>query len=453
MSWKDNLLQASFRGVPFFFNSHDYEFGRKNIFHDYPFRDDAELEDQGRSTDGFSITGYVLANKDNNFDYFSDRNKLIDALKEPGAGQLVHRYLGNKNVALSSIAKMSEVFNEGGIARFQMTFKEVKQEVPFVITIDPVTAMDEVAEDSSNRLLDTYTAIMDTTADLQKVVNDIQGGMQSAISKIRELKELPGTVISTATGLVFSAVNLVNTVLDAPCDLANAVSGGLDSFLFAAGMLDDSVSRDILGACSGRVQNPDDADRNSDQLSQTEGIAIAQASVGLSTYGSDLPAINVVSPASASDQANRQSNINMIRGQALINACRIAVRTIFTSQDDANKLLILISNAIDTFLEYLGDEAGSETLANQGIIFDNDEVYQSINQLKPALKKSMDSIGSGLAKIVNYEVGPEVLSSLTLSYDRYEDLTRGQEIIDRNPLLILNPCFIPNGKTINILSE
>jgi hypothetical protein len=143
----------------------------------------------------------------------------------------------------------------------------------------------------------------------------------------------------------------------------------------------------------------------------------------------------------------------MIRGQSLINACRIAVRSIYTSQDDANYVLQLIINAIHDFLDYLGNEVGSETLANYGIVFNNDEVYQSVKQLEPALKKSMDSIGSGLAKIVNYEVGPEVLSSLTLAYDRYEDLTRDQEINDRNPLLILNPCFLPNGKTLDILSE
>jgi len=65
----------------------------------------------------------------------------------------------------------------------------------------------------------------------------------------------------------------------------------------------------------------------------------------------------------------------------------------------------------------------------------------------------MDIIGAELAQIVEYDVGPEVLSTLTLAYDRYEDLDRDQELIDRNPLLILNPCFIPGGKTINILSE
>ena len=450
MTWRDNLKPASFRGAKFFTDSHDYEFGRKNIFHDFPFRDDAEVEDQGALADGFSITGYVLGNKDNNQNYFIDRDALIKALKEKGSGQLVHRYLGNKSVALNGSARMTETTREGNIARFQMTFKEVKQEKPFTIIADPVASMDAVAEDAGDVNVDVFTALMDTAADLNKLSTDINAGSQSTIAKLRQLKGLPGSVISSATSIVLSRLALVSAVLSTPCDLANAVTGGFDSFLFAAGMLDDTVSGGVLGNCSGRVQNPDDDDN---ALNQIVGIALVTASANLSTFGADLPAITVASPASAADQANRQANINLTRLQALITACRIAVRTVYTSQDAANDLLLLITGLIDDYLDYLGAEAGDDTLANYNISFSNDEIYQSVKGLKAGLKKSMDIIGAELAQIVEYDVGPEVLSTLTLAYDRYEDLDRDQELIDRNPLLILNPCFIPGGKTINILSE
>ena len=118
-----------------------------------------------------------------------------------------------------------------------------------------------------------------------------------------------------------------------------------------------------------------------------------------------------------------------------------------------NKLDVKLTKLIDDYLDYLGLEAGAEDLPDQGIVFRNDETYQSVKQLKPALKKSMDVIGASLAKVVEYDVGPEVLSSLTLSYDRYEDITRDKEIVSRNATLILNPCFLPGGKTIKILSE
>jgi len=457
-SWRDQLQPASFKKVPFFVDSREYQFGRKNIFHDFPFRDDSEVEDQGQATGVFSVTGYVLSHRTgldvSDFSYMQSRNNLIAVLESEGAGKYVDRYgLGERNVALQGMAKMSETSKEGGIARFQMTFKVVGIAVPPDIVIDPKASMDIVSLESSNILLDYFNAVMDIAADLQKLSNDITTAMQGIISKIRQLKDLPGSVISTATGMVLATITLVDSVLNLPGDLAEAVAGSFDSFLFAAGMLDDTISRAITGDVSGRVENPEDAERNSDELSQEEGMALAIAVSGISTFGSDLPTINVVSSASAADQANRQANINLTRAQALITACRIAVRTTFKSQDDALALLLILTNAIDDFLDYLGEEAGDETLAEQGIVYTNDQIYTSVKQLKPALKKAFDIIGADLAKIINYEVGNTVISTLTLAYDRYEDLDRSQEITDRNAALILNPCFIPNGKTINILSK
>jgi prophage DNA circulation protein len=465
MNWRDQLQPASFRGIEFFVDSREYRFGRKNIFHDYPFRDETELEDQGKATDEFTLDAYVLqrlvkkadvtTGAPAEFDYINARNNLIAVLLAPGPGKLVDRYgLGERNVGLEGKASMSETSKEGGIARFRMTFKEVGGSRPPVIVIDPIVSMDVIADDSLLRSVDAFFSVLNgLTSDLQVLTADINKGMQDITSRIRQLKGISGTIISAATSIVSQANALAEESISAPCDLANSLTGGFDSFLFAAGMLSDTVSRDILGACSGRVQNEDDAERNSDELSAEESISIATAASALSTYGSDLPPINVVSPSSAGTQASRQANINLFRIMGLINACRIAVRGTYTSQEQAEDLLLLISNAIDALLDYLGDEAGSSLLADFGIVFNNDEIYQSVSQLKPALKKSMDTIGASLAKTVQHLVRDEVQSTLTLAYDEYEDLSRDKEILDRNAVLIINPCFIPNGKTISILSE
>ena len=452
MTWRDNLEQASFRGVDFFIDSHDYEFGPKNIIHEYPFNDKAELENQGVATDSFSMNAYVLASLNNRFNYFKARDKLINALKEKTSGKLVHRYLGDKNVAVVGTARMTEQFNEGGIARFQISFKEVVDKAPTGVSFDPIGAIDAFVSDLLDSFDDAFGAVFDATADLSRVSSAITSGMQSIISNINTLKSLPGSAISSATSIVLSANSLAQSVLSTPCDLVSAITGGFNSFLFVAGMLEDTLSRDILGKCSGRVQNQVTADRDPDELDQEEGTSATQASANMAVFGDTLPVINVVSPSSASDQANQQAVIDVFRATGLATAARIAVRTTFTSQDEANALLAYISKLIDDYLDYLGGLAGDDALPNQGITFSNDDIYTGIKQLKALLKKSFDSIGADLAKIVDYKVGPEVLSTLTLAYDRYEDLSREQEIVNRN-LIILNPCFIPGGKIIDILSE
>ena len=464
MTWRNQLQQASFRGVDFFVDSHGYAVGRRNVVHQYPFQDEAYVEDLGQEADSFSINGYILQ-KPPLFNYFKDRDKLIEALKEEGPGILVHRYLGEKRVALVGQARISETFQEGGMARFQMNFVEAgKNQFPKATT-DPVGAMDFAALDSINRAIDAFGDVYDTA---QSVVDDINDSMAMIKSTLRTLKSVPASVISEAVGLVTSATTLISSVLSTPCDLASAIVGGFDSFLFAAGMLSDTVSRGITGNCSGRTQNPDDAGRDSDVLSKNEGVSISTAAANLSTfgaivgsddedvnekYGGGLPPITVASPDSAAKEANRLANINMVRLTGLAQAMRIAVRTLYNSQQDTESQLLYISNLLDDFLDYLGLQAGDSTLINFGVPFSNDEVFQAAKNMKSVFKKSMDTIGASLARDVEFTPDVDVLPTLKLAYDQYEDLSRESEIMTRNEDKIFHPGFIPNSKTISILSE
>lgn len=462
MTWRNKLQQASFRGIKFFIDSHDYAIGRRTAVHQYPFQDEAYVEDLGQEADQFSIDGYILQ-KPPLYNYFRDRDKLIKALKEPGPGILVHRYLGEKRVALVGTASVSERFDEGGVARFRMTFVEAgKNKYPLQV-VDPKKAMDFNALDAIDRALDAFGDAYDTA---QSVVDDITGSMAMIKSTLRTLKNVPATIISAATKLVTDATSLISETLNSPCDLASSISGAFNSFTYAAGMLSSTVDRAVTGNCSGRVQNPSDATRQTDQLSYDEGKTIAEGAASLSTfgaiigeetvnpdYGGGLVKIAVSSPDSAAKQANRQANINMVRLIGLAQACRIAVRVDYKSREEADGLLLSISQQLDTFIDYLGDQAGDSSLAAQGIAFSNDEVYQSAKGLKPVFEKAMNSIGASLANKLDYEVGVDAMSSIQLAYDMYGDVSREDEIIERNKGLIFHPGFLPNGKTIDILSK
>ena len=54
----------------------------------------------------------------------SRHDELIAALKQRGAGELVHPYYGRKTVTLVSPARISETPDEGGMARFSLDFIE-----------------------------------------------------------------------------------------------------------------------------------------------------------------------------------------------------------------------------------------------------------------------------------------------------------------------------------------
>ena len=84
MTWRDKLRTASFRGVEFKVREAETQVGRRNVLHQYPGKEEPYLEDLGLDADVFVVTGYIIQNLDNDFDYFTDRDLLISALKMPG---------------------------------------------------------------------------------------------------------------------------------------------------------------------------------------------------------------------------------------------------------------------------------------------------------------------------------------------------------------------------------
>ena len=94
MSWRDQLRSASFRGIPFKIFSASTSVGRRNVVHQYPFRDRPFIEDMGKDADEFTIEGFVLANAANLQNYFNERDILISAFREGGTGTLIHPHYG-----------------------------------------------------------------------------------------------------------------------------------------------------------------------------------------------------------------------------------------------------------------------------------------------------------------------------------------------------------------------
>ncbi|EGK8325810.1 DUF2313 domain-containing protein [Escherichia coli] len=60
INWRDNLYDASFRGVPFSVESDEGSFGRRVQVHEYPNRDKPYTEDLGRATRRLTINAYLV---------------------------------------------------------------------------------------------------------------------------------------------------------------------------------------------------------------------------------------------------------------------------------------------------------------------------------------------------------------------------------------------------------
>ncbi|TKA91804.1 DNA circulation protein [Guyparkeria sp. SB14A] len=120
MSWREQLQQASFAGVPFATRSVSGSGGRRVALHEYPNRDEPYAEDLGRKARRFSVEAFVLG-----ADYMAARDRLIDAL-EAGAGTLIHPYRGQVRCTGRDY-QVRETTREGGMATFTIEFIEAGQ--------------------------------------------------------------------------------------------------------------------------------------------------------------------------------------------------------------------------------------------------------------------------------------------------------------------------------------
>jgi prophage DNA circulation protein len=443
-NWRDNLRTASFRGVEFKVRDVDTSVGRRNVLHQYPGKDEPYLEDMGLDADEFSVTGYVIQNIENEFDYFAERDALITALRAEGVGTLVHPFLGELQVGLKGKATIKETFDHGGIAIFTMTFVLAgKAEYPSSkseeLGMSGVAAyMDTVASESYAKMLSSFLdkyvvaslpdLVGDTAlGDLASLADDVHDEISSVIDKNSSV----GTDVLDA---LFTIKNTLQYIYYVPSEVTNEIESMFESFT------------NLVGVTGSLLDEADQTDAYRQQ--------VTQAAINTSNYGDGLSDISVTTLSRAYEYRNRAATVNLVRGSALLMSTRLAVRVNYVSYDDADAMMKAVTDKIDAQLEKLGDEVGSQVFTDYDEVeFDNDDDFDALQRVRAAFAGSMRIIGANLAKVVNYEVTGDGLSTLALAYDLYKDLDRADEIFNRNMPIVDHPGFLPDGGIVQVLSE
>jgi len=173
-----------------------------------------------------------------------------------------------------------------------------------------------------------------------------------------------------------------------------------------------------------------------------------------SMYGGLLEDITVNSYNTAVEALNREVLVDMVRVLAIVNAVRVAVRVDYDSYDKAMEVMNLVVDRIDELLILIGDQSADETYADYDVYKRmDDSVYLSLVQVRATFIRIMKQIGADLARVVEYQVPPAVIPSLVLAYERYNDISRDEDIVNRNTPAVNHPGFLPEGEAIEVLSE
>jgi prophage DNA circulation protein len=440
MSWKDNLLQASFRGIPFHVQSHEYSGGRRtSIFYLLYGDKDFEpvVEDSGPEADEFSIEAYVIQNDASDLDYFPRRDNLIAALKKLGPGLLIHPYLGEINVAVLGRFSMSETWEEGGIARFSITCARTVKATP-KRTSESDSSIDDKVDDVNDITVDNFSDQYEPGGVFQQNTADtFTANLESLSEQIYQIQSIINTYTSEAVATIAAIIQTIDNIIDAPCDIAIAGLNAMNQMLNVVGLGVETITGGVVGGCSGVRRNAVILDGSyvTEKIGITTAKAIATVVEKDATEG-----IYVTEEQATNVLALKDMNDIFLIGVG----CKILIRTDFTSQEKLIEYMNFFSDLMDYVLDRIGDEDTD---------IKTTDIYNALQDLRNLFVNEMLEKNTSIAKTNDYIVPAGNMSLLQLAYDLYEDLDRCCEVYDRNKPLVKHPGFPPGGETLKVLSE
>ena len=351
------------------------------------------MEDLGRATREITLTAFVIGP-----DYLAQHDKLLGAIEEAGPGTLVHPWYGSLTVCVKDQPRVSLSHEEGGMARFQLSFVEAG-ELSFPSATDAPGSKTNMAADGLQQ-----AAIADFSLDF-----DVLGypefvyadAMQFVTGSLGGLGDALGMAQGILVNPVDSLLGLLPNLLPNPADLATSFFG-----------LFDGVGG-LLSTVSGRFTDADQ--QNTDRVA-----SVIRAVSSFPIPG--LPA-NVMTPSRARMVTNRTAVQALVRRTLLVQAARMVAAMSLPVYDDAQALRSSLTGALDT-----------ESLTAA------DAPYTALNQLRVAVHQDVAARVAGAARLSEYRP-QEVLPAAVIAYELYENVDREGEIALRNR--IHHPGFVP----------
>lgn len=407
-TWKDELLSASFRDIEFKVESHSTSSGRRVAVHQIPGSDKPYTEDMGKDAQEFSITGYIV---DEN--YMAQRDKLFDAMTKEGPGTLVHPYLGYKYVQPTKVS-FSEKKSEGGYVEFSLTFIETSDEqFPFFR--------------------------IDNTYNLKKLISDALGKVRGAFATITTIANMPGHIVEalrtgvSLAGAVFEAVTSpIAAVADAAANLSFSIrnlSADIDALMKAPDKLGQRLQDSIQMLVDASSNNKDKA-KALEKLARYGRDKVLRSE---KKEGDNKEAIPADTPTRIQEMKNNNALNALIRQTATLHACAIAAETQYESEKEALE-------AREKLIAHLDQHLLSTT---------DDDLYDALSKVRMALVDAVPSESATYAnstKLTLDDTTPALVAGYMATGRDISD-----KLIERNA--ISNPCFIPQGTTLEILDE
>ncbi|WP_299733982.1 DNA circularization N-terminal domain-containing protein [uncultured Endozoicomonas sp.] len=403
MSWRDRMLPGSFRGVPFYCESHSTSGGRRVAVHEYPKRDRPFAEDMGRKARSRTLECLVLG-----AEYMEARDALIEAVEKKGAGELVHPWQGSMMVQVQTYS-VRETTRDGGQATISIQFVESGLSREPTVRPDTQARVKETTgkawDITQGKLADDYKVEDEEKSLPRKILDQAQAMVGGALGKIK-------AVTSSVTGAIQEAQDYITEVVElaaAPGKLFIAIQAELLSLAAFNPLSALGVYENLFDYWNGYDDWPD-GDYSVPPYSSTtieaRTAANERALAGAIADASLIAAVQVLS-----------NNVPDVNGQP-------AQPLILSSTEQAADLRLKWSDRINDRIMKTDDLATMRTL----------------QELRQNMVQDLDTRAARLprsAQLMPTAVEP----SLVIAYRELDDARQAEDLNQRNN--IRHPSFTP----------
>ncbi|MEE4677836.1 DNA circularization N-terminal domain-containing protein [Pseudomonas alliivorans] len=470
-TWRDSLLPASFRGVGFFISSTVVPIGRKGQLHEFPQRDEPYFESLGKQSQVHTVTAFIVGP-----DCFEQRDKLLQALETPGAGELVHPWLGRMQVQVGD-CDMTHSLAEGGIVHLNLKFYP-DQPLKFpTSTLNTGRQLMQASEGLLDSALRRYRAVMATVDAVRINIQALRSTLSGVFATIQRQFASFMTVYSDATALVHSLVN-------APYTLSTMFSTFFASFQGDSRRSSRESSGNNVGAGGaasggGSTGSGSGSSGGSNAGGSSGGIYGSAGSVASGSRNASgvesVPYRSIISDAT--QQAQAVSSINQINQGGGLDTGVTAQATADLVQDAllvkvarvvagmpvavSTKPILVVPSLDQQRLQPLqradvpvADDVIELRDTLSAAIWDaalkaDPEHYLALNTLRHALISHLNAVAASGVRLQDMKVS-EPLPALVLAYRRFGDASRSHEVVQRNRMP--HPGFVSPG-TLKIAQE
>lgn len=417
MRWLEQLQQARFRGVPFWVDSATDYVGREKVVREYPFQDWPTVQDMGGVSKPSSFPAYVHGD-----DVFEQRDALVRAFNKPGAGDLIHPWLGLLRVQIIGPVAMRHSTAEGGVVRFDIEFVRV----PVVEQRYP-------------------KAVQNTARKVKQTVLQARLKAIEDFAKKYSVENLAGWATENGLGAVTQAVSDIRGTLDTLISVPAGYLAAVDTqFRLFGNTLSDLSPLNLGGGVMGLISSLSDFSLSSGSnagggatVDRTLLNSTLQRHQTLFNWSANYEPSPFQTPTRVQESANFSAIETLVQTGAVLSAAELISTTDFPESwnyVEAMQWRATLNNAFQQLLNVV-----------------DSSVYQDMLEAMTAVSEDIVTRSRHLGRVSALQLPHATQSALLVSYRHYGVLDYADEIVSNNH--IQHPLFIPAGSVLKVISH